>query len=179
MSRSSKKQLLKSLLAPLIQEWGEEQVRRCLAELRSELNDDANESVVKTRRQKESLRHQQPNAVELANGAAMPERRKLLVLTIASKFDTKAFLPTSADVRHFLEMRGQRASVIKDRRESFRQVLESLMSMDDEELRVLAETDAHGGPTQLGPLSDAIKATGTAMRTPRMPLEDWPGETED
>ena len=61
-------------------------------------------------------------------------------------------------------MRGQDSGPIKHRQDSFRKVLDVLVGMSDDELQVLQAGGTHAGPTQLGPLSDAIKATSAAVR---------------
>gem|GEM_PF-6414701 len=62
-------------------------------------------------------------------------------------------------------MRGQNPGPIKQRQDSFKKVLEVLAAMADDELLLLQASGTHAGPTQLGPLSDAIKATSATVRT--------------
>jgi hypothetical protein len=67
-------------------------------------------------------------------------------------------------VRYFFEMRGQDPGPVKQRQDSFRKVLNVLLNMADDELMLLHTSGTHAGPTQLGPLSDAIKASSASVR---------------
>lgn len=161
--KKSKYQLLMSLLAPLLREWGYDTVQQCLAEAQAEqAKEDLSLALHKRKPVKE---YRRPNAVEMAERLKVAEDQKELLCMLAARFDAKAFLPTASDVRHFLEMRGQDPSPIKQRQNSFRKVLDVLLNMADDELKLLQASATHAGPTQLGPLSDAIKARSSAVRT--------------
>ncbi|MGO8189392.1 hypothetical protein AB9F38_31355 [Rhizobium leguminosarum] len=97
--------------------------------------------------------------------AASPEKKALLV-DLAMQFDHKTFLPSIADVRAFLEMRGRDAKGLKQRPEAFRRVIKAIIDMPKESLEQMVLTSVHaGGPSQLGPLSDAIKFASAAVRS--------------
>ena len=160
--RKSKSRLLMSLLAPLLQEWGYDSVRQCLAELLAgQVEEDLSHAAHK---RKPAKAHHGLSAVEIVErlDATADQKRPLHVL--AARFDAKTFLPTASDARHFLEMRGQDPSPIKQRQDAFRKVLDVLLSMADDELMLLEAPGTYAGPTQLGPLSDAIKATSAEIR---------------
>ena len=155
--------LLKSLLTPLLREWGRDAVSACIAELDTSF-------VPRERQRRPEGADRIPssrklNAVEIADCAELPTTKRAALLGLASLFNQKLFLPTASDVRHFLELRGQQPAPVKQRVDAFRKVLTLLSSMADEELERLIKSCTHPGPTQLGPLSEAIRATGAAMRS--------------
>jgi len=94
------------------------------------------------------------------------ERETLLV--IAEKFDRKEFLPSIGDIREFLAMMGEASAGMKDRLDGFRRLLSSLTQLPPDKLKRLASSTSYSGPAQLGPLSDAIKSTGDAIRRSEM-----------
>lgn len=160
--KKSKYHLLMSLLAPLLREWGYDAVRQCLAEAQAE---QAKEDLsLAAHKRKPSKEYRRPNAVEMVERLDVSVDRKEPLRALSARFDAKTFLPTASDVRHFLEMRGQDPSPVKQRQDSFRKVLDVLLSMADDELMLLHASGTHAGPTQLGPLSDAIKATSAKVR---------------
>lgn len=173
--KKSKHPLLMSLLAPLLREWGYDTVRQCLTEAQAE--QAKKDLSLAAHKRKPAKEHRRPNAVEMAErlDAAVDQKEPLRAL--AARFDAKTFLPTASDVRHFLEMRGQDPGPVKQRQDSFRKVLNVLLSMADDELMLLQTSGTHAGPTQLGPLSDAIKATSATVRTTESHAE--PAATEE
>jgi len=161
--KKSKYHLLMSLLVPLLREWGYDTVRQCLNEAQAEQTME--DTSLAERKRKTAKEYRRPTAVEIAERVDAAEDRKKLFRVLAARFDTKTFLPTASDARYFLEMRGRDPGSIKHRQDSFKKVLDVLLNMADDELMPLLTSGAHAGPTQLGPLSDAIKATSAAVRT--------------
>ncbi|MBD3812852.1 MAG: hypothetical protein IE917_11625 [Betaproteobacteria bacterium] len=160
--KKTKHHLLMSLLAPLLREWGYDAVRQCLADLHAEQGKGAASLAAQDRKPTKDRRR--PSASEIVDRLDVPKARKEPLRTLATRFDAKTFLPSASDVRHFFEMRGQDPGPIKHRQDSFRKVLDVLVGMADDELMLLQRSGTHTGPTQLGPLSDAIKATSAAVR---------------
>lgn len=161
--KKSKHHLLMSLLGPLLREWGYDTVRQCLADVHAE--QAKGRAALAEHERKPPKEHRRPSASEMVDRLDTPAARKEPLRALAARFDAKTFLPTASDVRHFLEMRGQDPGAIKQRQDSFRKVLDVLAGMADDELALLQTSGTHAGPTQLGPLSDAIKATSAAVRT--------------
>jgi hypothetical protein len=87
------------------------------------------------------------------------------MLELALRFDQRQFLPNLSDVREFLIMMGERPAAMKDRAEAFRLLLKALSVLPPERVARLANSAIHSGPSQLGPLSDAI--AGAAASLPR------------
>lgn len=160
--KNSKYRLLMSLLAPLLREWGYDAVQQSLADLHAEQGKVGAPLSVQGR--KPTKEHRRPSASEIIERFDSPADRKEPLRALAVRFDAKTFLPTASDVRHFLEMRCQNLAPIKHRQDSFRKVLDVLVGMADDELQLLQGAGTYAGPTQLGPLSDAIKATSAAVR---------------
>jgi hypothetical protein len=160
--KKSKHHLLMSLLTPLLREWGYDVVRQCLADLHA---GQASGGTSRAPHERKPLKeYRRLSALEMVERLDSPIARNESLLSLASRFDEKKFLPTSSDVRHFLEMRGRDPGPIKQRQDSFRKVLDVMVGMSDDELMMFRTSGTHAGPTQLGPLSDAIKATSAAVR---------------
>lgn len=157
------KDFLKELLIPLINQWGREAVLRAIEELGET-------------RGNEGVRHQpatprvgtkaKPGAVTLAQRASVAPEKKALLLDLAVQFEHRAFLPSIGDVRAFLEMRGLDSKGLKQRPEAFRRVIRAVVDMPKDSLQQLVSNNVNaGGPSQLGPLSDAIKFASAAVRS--------------
>ncbi|MEP7124975.1 MAG: hypothetical protein ABJE95_28860 [Byssovorax sp.] len=159
--KRGKHQLLKSLLVPLLREWGYDLVRQCLVEVHVEHTEQS----TPTNDRPTGKEHRRLSASEIVERTEVDVARKKVLSLFATRFDAKTFLPSAADVRHFLDMRGQDPGVVKHRQDAFRKVLDVLLSMPDDELEHLQASNAHSGPTQLGPLADAIMETSTVIRT--------------
>jgi hypothetical protein len=86
------------------------------------------------------------------------------ILDLATKFDRKDFLPSIGDIREFLTMTGNSVEGVNSRTEGFRYLLPVLAQLPPERLKQLASSNSYSGPAQLGPLADAIRSTGEAIR---------------
>ena len=93
-------------------------------------------------------------------------------MQLAERYDRKRFLPSVADVREFLIMMGERPIGMKNRKEAFRVLLQSLIRLPDDRLQQLVGTALHSGPSELGPLSDAIAAAGERLPRQRQANTD-------
>ena len=168
--KKSKAPLLISLLAPLLKEWGYDTVRQCLEEIQAgQAKEDFSRAAHK---RKAATVHRRPSAVEMVERLHATAEQKEPLHALAARFDAKTFLPTASDVRHFLEMRGQAPSPVKQRLDAFRKVLDVLMSMADDELMLLQTSGTHGGPTQLGPLMACVTESGGGELSPRPPSSE-------
>lgn len=161
--KKTKSPLLMSLLEPLLREWDYDTVRQCLAEVWArQLKEDITQA---SNKQRSAKTHVRPSAVQMLQRIHAAADKEEDLHALAAQFDAKTFLPTASDVRHFLEMRGQHLGSVKQRQDAFRKVLGVLLGMTEDELMLLRKSGAHTGPTQLAPLSDAIKATSAAVRS--------------
>jgi hypothetical protein len=166
-----RKILLSNLLHALVQEWGKREVEDALAQLSNaadlteahRLGSSVSRGARRSRSVTKSL------AIEQVARAQLPEAQEVALLELARRFDHKQFLPSTADVREFLIMMGERPGAIKDRSQAFRRLLEALTRLPPEQLEWLANSALHSGPSQLGPLSDAISAAGASLPRHREP----------
>lgn len=156
--------LLCSMLAVLIDEWGLDAVRSELDRISAgkrepspggELTSD--ESGRETRRKPPS---EKPTAAMMAAKISLPPEQKQLVQMLAVKFDSKQFLPTAGDIKYFFEVYGEEIPLVKQRIESFRRVLRLLSSLPEGVLKKMIDDEAHSGPSSLAPLSDAMRGVG-------------------
>ena len=81
--------------------------------------------------------------------------RAELIETLISRFESKEFLPTIGSVREFLALYGIKA--VQQRRTNLKTINTILSLLDNDELQRIVEQKAYGKPTELGPLSDAIR----------------------
>jgi len=156
----SRKALLIKLLQTLVDEWGHENVAAALARTNVSLEGPAEGP--QARSSKKSVRL---GATEQIQRSALEGEQKEALLLLAARYDQKLFLPSVTDVREFLIMMGTRPIGMKDRTQAFRVLLGSLTQMPVTRLRQLAQTALHSGPSELGPISDAIASA--SERLPR------------
>jgi hypothetical protein len=156
--------LLNALLQTLVEEWGHEQVAAALARTAAS-SDDPLAQRPPNQKLRPSGKGGKPSATVQIERAALRGEQRDALLQLAVRYDSKQFLPSVADVREFLIMMGERPVDMRDRKEAFRVLLRNLMQLPVERLQQLANTALHSGPSQLGPLSDAIAAAG--QRLPR------------
>jgi hypothetical protein len=108
-------------------------------------------------------------ASEQVARAELPKAKEAALRELAIRFDQKQFLPSVSDVREFLMMMGEQPGAIKDRSKAFGRLLKALSVLPPERLERLASSTLHSGPSQLGPLSDAISAVAGAITRQREP----------
>lgn len=157
----SRKILLSNLLKPLLDEWGPDEVRAALDRLVMKLDREGRRSYGADKSQSE--RSARPTAINLVERLDLENDRKRPLKVLAARFDEKDFLPSTADVREFIIMAGERPPTMKNRQESFRNLLRVLLRFSPERLQQIAEAASHAGPAQLGPISDAIAAAGERL----------------
>jgi hypothetical protein len=86
------------------------------------------------------------------------------LLRLAASFEEKRFLPRAADIRNLAEAFGGADIRVKNRQAAVPAVFKFLCSLSDEQIdRILAE-NLFCGPSELGPIADAIKERGDRRR---------------
>jgi hypothetical protein len=157
----SRKSLLNNLLKSLLDEWGHDDVRAALEKLivKSEHENRRSYGAAKS----QSERSGRPTAINLLESIDLESDRKRPLSILATRFDNKDFLPSIADVREFIIMAGERPPAMKNRQDSFRNLLRVLLRFSPDRLQQVAEAASHAGPAQLGPISDAIAAAGERL----------------
>ena len=166
----SSKNLLIRLLQPLVDEWGCEDVLAALGEVRSPADGSKSSRVGGTR--SHGLGDTKVTAVSQIERAGLQDEQMSSMMLLAERYDSKKFLPSVADVREFVIMLGERPVGMKDRREAFGILLRSLRNLPIERLRQIAEISLHSGPSELGPLSDAIAAASGRLPRQRQAHSD-------
>jgi hypothetical protein len=151
----SRRVLLNKLLQMLVDEWGQEEVAAALA---GTAISSSHRSQPRSSGEKSRL-----SAIAQIERTALEGEQREALLQLAERYDRKQFLPSVADVREFLIMMGERPIGMKDRKEAFRVLLQSLMRLPTERLQQFVRTAQHSGPSELGPLSDAIAAAGERL----------------
>lgn len=170
--------LLNRLLQTLVDEWGHEKVAAALVRTGASSNNASAErpSIPKFR---PSGKGAKPSATAQIERAALEGELKDALLQLAVRYDGKQFLPSVADVREFLLMIGERPAAMKDRKDAFRILLRNLVHLPIDRLRQLASTALHSGPSQLGPLSDAIAAASEHLPRQRQSTSDLQDQRRD
>ncbi|HXQ53591.1 MAG TPA: hypothetical protein VN802_21040 [Stellaceae bacterium] len=171
---SKRHALLLKFVETLVEEWSYDEVQRALTELPDAAGGThAASALVGGVSQHPSFnrgvnRSKRPTAVEQVTKLSNWNGERETLLVIAEKFDRKEFLPSIGDIREFLAMMGEASAGMKDRLDGFRRLLSSLTQLPPDKLKRLASSTSYSGPAQLGPLSDAIKSTGDAIRRSEM-----------
>lgn len=152
--------LLEKFLSVLVEEYGQDAVRVQLEALVCKAaGDDSGVKPVNKLRSRQLI-----GAVEQARQVQASMEVKAALVSLATDYEKKSFLPSMRDIRSFIEMNGGREKVGKDRQDAFRAVLEVLQAKSIDGIHQIAESSEFRGPSQLGPLSDAIKAVGATFR---------------
>jgi hypothetical protein len=169
------KLLLADILEAMVREWGGEAVSRALDTVLTEGPRHTNAIREEFGRNKERRTSIRPSAVQMVAKSDQPDiARHELLKMIATKYDDKGFLPRLGDIREFVAMMGGERRSIKDRSEGFRLFLESTKDLPLDQLQQIATNESFSGPSQLGPLSDAIGASGEARRQQRLASQNSP-----
>lgn len=93
--------------------------------------------------------------------------RRAAVFALADRFEAKSFLPSCADISNFCTIYGIEEPASKSRAAAIPRLFKYLAAMDASEVDDLVANDAFSGPSQLGPLAEAIRRHGRAGRNLR------------
>ena len=85
-------------------------------------------------------------------------------MALAQLFEEKRFLPAAADIRNFFEAYGAAPAKVKSRQDAIPLIFRFLSSLSDERLARIINEGSFAGPSELGPIADAIKAKSVSMR---------------
>lgn len=158
------KKLLREILSVAVNHWGVQEVRRELDRIpdpQGEPSIPAGEANAASASRKS---RQRPRPREIVFRYELPDKIREDALQLASMYEAKSFLPTIADVRHFLETRGRDSRNVKNRDQAFVRVIDLVLGMGPEAIRQLRNSAVHGRPSRLGPISDAIGSAGDTLR---------------
>jgi hypothetical protein len=148
--------LLDDLLVALIRRWGHRVVRDHLEKLPEEGSPNGYNRANRSDNQRAQSYVQKK--------ADLPRSIRDLLLKLAERFDERKFLPTLPDVRSFLDLKGPGLSSMKTRGAAVPFVFRQLSMLPEAKLNSLLNDRSYAGPSQLGPLSEAIKSSGTRLR---------------
>jgi hypothetical protein len=104
------------------------------------------------------------SARDFVTKMSAPNSQKERLLTLAQLFEEKRFLPATADIRNLFEAYGGALPKVKARQSAIPVVFRFLSSMSDDRLDRIINEGSFGGPSELGPIADAIKATSGSLR---------------
>lgn len=98
-----------------------------------------------------------------------PEKRPV-VSELAKRFEERTFLPTIGDIRDFCQAYGIDEPASKSRTSAIPRVFKCMATMSIEEVQGILDDGQFSGPSQLGPIADAIRENGraSAFRDQRM-----------
>lgn len=109
-------------------------------------------------------RNGRANATEYVQKLSVVADKRPAVLALAARFDAKRFLPTCADISNFCNIYGIDPPASKSRAAAIPRLFKHFATMDTRDVERLAADKAYSGPSQLGPLADAIRRHGRAAR---------------
>lgn len=156
---------LRALVRVLVQEWGHAKVQRAVEDALSLGTVDRAARPASEKRLISRKSNTKPTARQQVDKTSAPEHRKQILFRVAEMFDKRELMPSVADVRNFLEMRGFEPGLIKDRSDAFKAILRVMVVMSDDRLEKLARDSTRSGPNQLGPLSEAISNAASEARS--------------
>ena len=161
---------LKDTLRLIVRQYGFEQVDRSLREIRladrqlksskqSRVLPD-NEAMTKPQKKRAKV-----NAPEYVAKMELPSEKKPIAAELANRFENKAFLPTFGDIRNFCQIYGIDEPASKSRASAIPRVFKFIATMETDEIQRILDDGMFSGPSQLGPIADAIRRNGRAART--------------
>ena len=90
--------------------------------------------------------------------------RRAAVFALADRFEAKTFLPSGADIGNFCTIYGIEEPASKSRAAAIPRLFKHLATMDATDVKALVAHNTFSGPSQLGPLAEAIRRHGRAAR---------------
>lgn len=162
--QKTRAELLESFLIPILDEWGVDEVRSAIDRIlvASENGHKRNPSLGEGEGRKAATK--KTSAVEVVSRMNVAPELQGTLLMFAERYDAKQFLATAGDIRQFFEDRGLAPPIIKHRSDAFRKIVSVLCDLPKESQQKLLVSHAYAGPSQLEPLSNAIRQSGAALR---------------
>lgn len=109
-------------------------------------------------------RNRRVNALEYVEKLDVEAGKRPAVLALAERFETKRFLPTCADISNFCTIYGIDPPASKSRAAAIPRLFKYFAAMDTKDVERLSADKAYSGPSELGPLAEAIRRHGRAAR---------------
>lgn len=160
--------MLAKMLALLVEEFGLAKVRTTLDEVAKRSDVDS-----KTRERRGGVPADRKRALDyvLSIKGIDSEQRRLFSI-LAERFDAREFVPTTGDLKRFMEHHGHRVPTTKNRVDAFRLILKVLSSLPESQVRKVLESRMYSGPVKLDAISDAISESGERVRGRGPSVED-------
>ena len=102
--------------------------------------------------------------------------RRAAVFTLAERFEDKSFLPSGADIWNFCTIHGIDQPASKSRAAAIPRLFKYLAAMNASDVEALVANSSFSGPSELGPLAEAIRRYGNAKRNLSTKSGDMPVE---
>lgn len=158
-----KKNTLRKILSVLVDDLGYEEVRKSLDGLDPKAAEmSATRALPVKRRQKP---RKKPNAITAVESLSVAdEGKRNALMTLARKYEEKAFMPNVNHVRAFLKQQGKDVSRIKSRRQAVSAVFKCLTYWKTQSLRELDARGEYGPPKSLSAIAESIEHAGRQSR---------------
>ena len=161
---------LKDTLRLIVRQYGLAQVDRSLREIRLDERQlksskqskvlSNNEAVTKSPKKRAKV-----NAPEYVAKMELSVEKEPIAVELANRFENKAFLPTFGDIRNFCQIYGIDEPASKSRASAIPRVFKFIATMETDEIQTILDDGMFSGPSQLGPIADAIRRNGRAARS--------------
>ena len=161
---------LKDTLRLIVRQYGFEQVDQSLREIRladRQLKNSTQSSVLPDNEAmtKPQKKRAKVNAPEYVAKMELSSKKKPIAAELANRFENKTFLPTFGDIRNFCQIYGIDEPASKSRASAIPRVFKFIATMETDEIQRILDDGMFSGPSQLGPIADAIRRNGRATRT--------------
>ncbi len=111
-------------------------------------------------------RNRKANAIEYVQKLDVDADKRPAVMALAERFEAKRFLPSCADIRNFCAIYDIEPPASKSRAAAIPRLFKYFAAMDAKDVERLSTDEAYSGPSELGPLAEAIRRHGRAARNP-------------
>jgi hypothetical protein len=174
---------LETALRSMVRRYGLEQVSICLKEIG--FSEETSENIgpnaappkdhVPTKPAKplkvHALKtHAKVAAPEYVAKLGLPPEKQSAMSELAKRFQDKTFLPSFGDIAIFCQNYGIAEPSSKSRANAIPRVFKYLSGMDAGQIQDILKYRMYSGPSELGPIADAIRRNGRAAAS-RLELE--------
>ncbi len=154
---------LHRILSALVDDFGYHEVRKSLDDF------SANETRVGVSRKSSLGGHDKSrvrqNAIAIVETLGVDDERKRdILLVLAQRFETKAFIPNVNSARAFLEQQGKDISHIKSRQQAVSAIFKCLADLETRSLCEMHAKGLFGGPKSLAVIAESIERVGQQSR---------------
>lgn len=162
-------------LRSVVSEYGIENVERCIREIKLPLIQEESPDPSRRGRLSGKKKYTSSNsdrksrkvvtASEYIAKMDTPAEKTLLLSELADRFENKSFLPSYGDIRNFFQINGIEEPASGSRNAAIPRIFRFVSSMTVDEIRNLLDGGMFSGPSQLGPIADAIRANSRRQAT--------------